>query len=714
MNKKSKISTIARTIGTKSTIAAIIVFLLTIVATCVGGYWLYRATKQDIQLQGKVNAVEAAKEFDGYILVRMNIVSLAGYVVDEMLAEDRSNSEILEYMTAESLSIEKAIDKDYTGLYGWINEEYLDGDGWVPDEDYVPTERPWYLETIADDREITFVTPYLDEQTKTVLTTIARELSDGESVIALDISLRRIQEITEKIADQTPDSYGIVLDDKGQVIAHSDAEELGKNYLEEEGTLGGAIAEKLYHGDSNHFELHFDGEKYMVFSEGIEGGWQSVSLINTKVFYRPLKIILALLVLLTLLEAVVFIVVLYNQSAKNIALASAQEAQDASRAKSRFLSRMSHEIRTPINAIIGLDSIALRDTDISETTRDELNKIGASARHLLSIVNDILDMSRIESGRMELKEEVFSFRDFLDQISIIINGQCEEKGLRFVLDKKTSLEEYYRGDSLKLKQVIINILGNSVKFTDPPGVITFTVEQNQLTSDRAAMRFTMKDTGIGMDKEYIPKLFEAFSQEDMDNTTRYGGSGLGMAITKSFVEMMGGEIHVDSEKGLGSTFTVTVTLGRVQGVELSKVLEDMRDAPAAGISLEGRHLLMAEDQEINAEVLTDLLELEDMTCEWAENGRRAVEVFAQSEAGHFDAILMDMRMPVMDGLTAAQEIRKLERPDAQTIPIIALTANAFEEDVKQCLQAGMNAHLSKPVDIDLLKAKLMELLDGQS
>ena len=200
----------------------------------------------------------------------------------------------------------------------------------------------------------------------------------------------------------------------------------------------------------------------------------------------------------------------------------------------------------------------------------------------------------------------------------------------------------------------------------------------------------------------------------MDNTTRYGGSGLGMAITKSFVEMMGGEIHVDSEKGLGSTFTVTVTLGRVQGVELSKVLEDMRDAPAAGISLEGRHLLMAEDQEINAEVLTDLLELEDMTCEWAENGRRAVEVFAQSEAGHFDAILMDMRMPVMDGLTAAQEIRKLERPDAQTIPIIALTANAFEEDVKQCLQAGMNAHLSKPVDIDLLKAKLMELLDGQS
>lgn len=376
----------------------------------------------------------------------------------------------------------------------------------------------------------------------------------------------------------------------------------------------------------------------------------------------------------------------------------------------KWLKEMSHEIRTPINAIIGLDSIALRDADISETTRDELNKIGASARHLLSIVNDILDMSRIESGRMELKEEVFSIRDFLDQISIIVNGQCEEKGLRFVLDKKTPLEDYYRGDSLKLKQVIINILGNSVKFTDPPGVITFTVEQDQLTADKAAMRFTMKDTGIGMNKEFIPKLFDAFSQEDMDNTTRYGGSGLGMAITKSFVEMMGGEIHVDSEKGAGSTFTVTVTLGRIQESELPEIFKNTEDAPAAGISLEGRHILIAEDQEMNAEVLADLLELEGMTCEWAKNGQLAVEMFLQSEEGHFDAILMDMRMPVMDGLTAAMEIRKLERPDARTIPIIALTANAFEEDVKQCLQAGMNAHLAKPVSIELLKDKLAELI----
>ena len=703
---KSKVRTVVRSIGTRSAIAAIIVFLLTVAATCVGAYRLYTATKQDLQLQGKVNAVQAAKEFDGYLLVRKSTVILAGHVVDEMIRQGRPNSEILSYLTAESLSIEKGIDKDYTGLYGWINGEYLDGEGWVPDADYVPVERPWYVETIADDSDITFVKPYLDVQTRTILTTVARKLSDGKSVIALDITLKRIQEITEEIAEQTPDSFGIVLDDKGQVIAHSNASELGKNYLEEEGTPGAILADRLFHGNGKQFELGLNKQTYMVFAEEIEGGWLSISLINTKVFYQPLEIILFFLVLLTVLEAIVFIVVLYNLSEKNLALASAQEAHDASRAKSRFLSRMSHEIRTPINAIIGLDSIALHDESISPRTRDELNKIGTSARHLLSIVNDILDMSRIESGRMELKEEIFSFQEFLDQINIIVNGQCQEKGLRFVQNRTTELEDYYKGDSLKLKQVIINILGNSVKFTDPPGEITFLVGQTHLTSDKAEILFTMKDTGIGIDKEYLPRLFDAFSQEDTDNTSRYGGSGLGMAITRSFVEMMEGDIQVESEKGVGTTFFVTVNLGRVQESEL--LPEKKEEETQTEASLEGLHVLIAEDQEMNAEVLADLLDLEEITSEWARDGSQAVDLFARSEKGHFDAILMDMRMPVMDGLAATRNIRSLERSDAASIPIIALSANAFEEDVKQCLQAGMNAHLSKPVDIDLLKKCLAD------
>ena len=379
-------------------------------------------------------------------------------------------------------------------------------------------------------------------------------------------------------------------------------------------------------------------------------------------------------------------------------------AEEASAAKTAFLSSMSHEIRTPMNAIIGLDRIALRDPSISDVTRDELEKIGSSARHLLSLINDILDMSRIESGRMELKAEEFSFRDFLDQISIIIHGQCDDKGLNFVCNRIEPLDEYFMGDDLRLKQVLINILGNAVKFTDAPGTVAFTVEHVGDADDCRILRFTVKDTGIGMDETFIPKLFEAFSQEDATTTNRYGGSGLGMAITRNIVDLMGGSIEIESAKGHGTTFTVDIPLKKASHMEAAQ------EAGRSGqeISISGLHILIVEDMELNAEILTDLLELEGVTTEWAENGQRALELFEQNELGHFDAILMDMRMPVMDGPSASKALRLLNRPDAATIPIIALTANAFEEDVTTCLQAGMDAHMSKPVDID----KLQELLGG--
>ena len=523
-------------------------------------------------------------------------------------------------------------------------------------------------------------------------------------------------------------------------------------------------------------------------------------------------------------------------------------AEESSKAKTSFLSNMSHEIRTPMNAIIGLDNIALRDPELTPRTREQLEKIGASAKHLLGLINDILDMSRIESGRMVLKNEEFSFREFLDQINIMINGQCLDKGLQYECQIVGNVSDYYYGDDMKLKQVLINILGNSVKFTNAPGSVTLTVEQISSFEGTNVLRFTMKDTGIGMDKEYIPKIFEAFSQEDATTTNRYGGSGLGMAITKNFVEMMNGEIHVESEKGVGSTFTVTVSLKssdrsaskeqdiklptdlrvivvdddviacehselvlRSAGIEaemttkpagalamirtayeqgcpyhliltdykmpemsgidlihavrafdhdetavimltgysqeaiekeaekekidsiLSKplftdsllrtihyVLEKRKDsasapeeqapeAPESGM-LAGCRVLMAEDVEQNAEILADLLDLEDIESEHAENGEIAVRMFSEHPAGYYDAILMDVRMPVMDGLMATKQIRAMEREDAKTIPIIAMTANVFDEDVERSMQAGMNVHLSKPIEPERLYETMTKLI----
>ena len=399
--------------------------------------------------------------------------------------------------------------------------------------------------------------------------------------------------------------------------------------------------------------------------------------------------------------------------AKNEALAEALAlAEEANAAKTAFLSNMSHEIRTPMNAIIGFDRLALRDSSLSAETREHLEKIGGSAEHLLALINEVLDMSRIESGQVVLRKEPFSLGSVLEQINTMVTSQCRDKGLTYECRVLNRVDDRYIGDDLKLKEVLLNILSNAVKFTEAPGSVTLSAEKTAMFADQSTLVFRIKDTGIGMDPEFIPKVFEAFSQEDDSRKSRYGSTGLGMAITKNIVEMMNGTIEVESEKGAGTEFTVTVTLrnaeddGGAEALAQEQILSgESRQAPLAG-----RRVLLAEDVEMNAEIMTDILGMEEVAADHAENGRIAVEMFAGSEAGTYSAILMDVRMPEMDGLEAAAAIRELDREDAKSIPIIALTANAFDEDVQRSLQAGMNAHLSKPVEPELLFRTLGELI----
>ena len=514
------------------------------------------------------------------------------------------------------------------------------------------------------------------------------------------------------------------------------------------------------------------------------------------------------------------------------------EANQANKAKTAFLSNMSHEIRTPMNAIIGLDRIVLNDPGISQTTREHVEKIGLSAQHLLSIINDILDMSRIESGRITVKNEEFSFAGTLAQVNTIISGQCRDKGIEYECQVKGAVDDYYIGDDMKLRQIMINILGNAVKFTPAGGTVRFVVEAIARFDGKTTLRFIISDTGIGMDQEFLPRLFDAFSQEDSSSTSRFGSTGLGMAITKSYVELMNGTISVESEKNRGTTFIVTLTLidcddqtigeeadvphphemlvlvidddpiacehaqlvlGQVgiscekalsgeEGLQMVKVRQARREpytlilvdwrmpdmdgiettrkirtavgtetpviiltsynwdeiaeeAKAAGVDtfaakplfagavmdqfrdafmkkraelvrrkadLRDRRVLLAEDVDVNAEIMIMVLSLREIQVEHAVNGRIAVNMFAEHEEGYYDAILMDMRMPEMDGLEATRRIRAMDRKDAKSIPMIALTANAFDEDVQRSMQAGLNAHLSKPVDPDIL----FETLEG--
>ena len=404
--------------------------------------------------------------------------------------------------------------------------------------------------------------------------------------------------------------------------------------------------------------------------------------------------------------------------AKNEALAEALTvAEDASRAKTAFLSNMSHEIRTPMNAIIGLDTLALHDDSLSEQTRDYLEKIGASARHLLGLINDILDMSHIESGRVILHKEEFSLGAVLEQINTMVMSQCSDKGMHYECRVLSEMDDWYIGDATKLKEVLINILSNAIKFTETPGSVTMSVERTAQFEDQSTLCFRVRDTGIGMDQEFLPKIFDPFSQEDGSTKNKYGSTGLGMAITKNIVEMMNGTISVESEKGVGTVFTVFVTLKNSEHEDAAPAAAPVQEAASAvggdeqRPTLAGRRVLLAEDIEINAEILMDVLSMEEIEADHAENGRVAVEMFSASAPGSYSAILMDIRMPEMHGLEAAAAIRALDRADAKKIPIIALTANAFDEDVQRSLQAGTNAHLSKPVEPDHLYRTLEDLIE---
>lgn len=374
------------------------------------------------------------------------------------------------------------------------------------------------------------------------------------------------------------------------------------------------------------------------------------------------------------------------------------ELIEANKSKNKFLSNVSHEIRTPMNAIIGLTSICANHLEDKEILKQNLDKIEMSAHYLLSLINDILDISRIESGKIVLNEEVIEFHEFILQINNMMEKRVEDKAISYECRVDASVAAYYIFDRLKLQQVILNILSNAIKFTPRNGRVCLRVEQDEILDNFAMLSIHISDTGIGIEEKFLPKIFEAFSQENMDNTTEYAGSGLGLAISKNLVKLLNGDIHVVSHKGEGTTFTIKVRVGVAK--EYHKLMKETSQND--DFNFVNKRVLLAEDNEINLEVAKVLLEYVGLLVEWVENGKEAVDRFSSANEGYYSAILMDIRMPVMDGLDATQAIRKLNRDDAKRIPIIAMTANAFEEDVKKSIKAGMNCHMTKPIEPKIL------------
>ncbi|WP_448783416.1 ATP-binding protein [Blautia sp.] len=400
------------------------------------------------------------------------------------------------------------------------------------------------------------------------------------------------------------------------------------------------------------------------------------------------------------------------KKARNITAEALRTAENANKAKTDFLSNMSHDIRTPMNAIVGITSLIRHDAGNKAKVIEYADKIDISSQHLLGIINDVLDMSKIEAGKTVFKYSDFSILDFIQELDTIFHSQVYEKKQTLTIIKENIRHEWVNGDQLHLMQIFSNLLSNAIKYTQDGGKIQFLVEECETKSSvYAKYRFLVSDNGLGMSADFKEIIFDPFTRAESSVTNKIQGTGLGMAITRNLVEAMGGTIDVESELGLGSCFEVLIDLKIAEDRTVALAAQEETDEQDGNI-LQGMRFLCAEDNELNAEILTELLKIEGAECTICENGEEILKAFERSAPGDYDMILMDVQMPVMNGYEATKAIRRSSHELAKKIPIIAMTANAFSEDIQHSLAAGMNAHVSKPVDMKVLEKTIRSIKSG--
>ena len=706
-------------ISSKKNVAGILLctFILMALMVTYTTRVIYRTAFRSVEELGVDKTTAITAELENYMDTAKSVLWVAADTVDHMVANGATDEEIVEYITRESTNTEAQFDESYTGIYGYINGNYVDGVGWVPPVDYDPTVRDWYKTTVAGKGDVVIVSPYVDAQTGKVIISIGRSLSNNENALALDLTLDGVQEIVEDIQINGY-GYGYIVNNDGMVIAHPDQNEKGKNYNEISEQK--ELFQKVSEVGKGSFVTDIDGDKCTVFVDTVMDQWYLVIVTkNSELYNAPMSLMIVSIIISLFVFGLTstFYVLGYRSERKSyqrleemkeierqkdyeakVLKLEKTAADSANKAKSDFLADMSHEIRTPINAILGMNEMILHQSKEEETLEYASNIKGAG-KTLLAIINTILDFSKIEDGRMSLVPVEFETSVMVNGLVNSISERARTKGLELKLDIDDTVPSVLYGDDVRISQVIMNLLTNAVKYTEK-GYVQFKISNLGTTSDYSRLLVSVKDTGIGIKKEDIDKLSISFERVDEEKNRHIEGTGLGISIVTKLLDMMNSELKIKSEYGVGSEFYFELPIKVVDGTPIgqyeagSKRLVDTGAASDVLISAPKANILITDDNEMNRKVASNLMRLFGITPDLCKSGAETIETMKKK---HYDMLFLDHMMPEMDGIETLKILKELGLVD--NTKVVALTANAVVGAREQYLDAGFDDYISKPIEL---------------
>ena len=706
-------------------IPLILVFVFMLVMIFYTSKLIYRVAvlNSNAVIEDRILSVSALVE--NHLSTAENVLQITADSVQHMMISGSTPARIHEFLVEESENVTEQFGEDYHGIYGYIMSRYLDGLNWEPPEDYDPKTRDWYIVARQKDGETAFVPPYVDAQTGEIIISVCRMLPDRQNILSMDVKLNKIQAFMDDLTINGK-GYGFVVDEDGFFIAHKDEEKKGSNIKDT--VQGEELFNAIKNEDNGILSFTYEGEKSTVFANSLTNRWYVVMVVSESELYADVT---RQLVINALICAVVFMMILFfynvgHRNERNYAkhmeemkleeqkaaydrkvLELEKDAANASnKAKSDFLANMSHEIRTPMNAIIGMDEMILR-TSPSDPVRKYALNIQSAGKTLLSIINDILDFSKIESGKMDLVPVEYSVASVMNDIVNMTMNKAHDKGLKYNISVSHDIPSVLKGDEIRVRQVLLNLINNAIKYTHEGGVSVVV----SYGMDSSMLNVVVKDTGIGIKEEDMEKLFGSFQRLEEDKNRNIEGTGLGLSIALKLTRMMEGNITVESVYGEGTTFTAVMKQEVIDKTPIgdfaqnvSRLQEHTDDYRPALIAPTAR-ILIVDDNEMNLEVISSLLEDTKIKVTTAQSGKECIDILDKKA---FDVIFLDQMMPEMSGVETLEEMKK--RNLAMNTPVIALTADAIVGARENYINQGFSDYLSKPVIYEALEAILLKYL----